>query len=66
MQKITKISELTRRNHQFHEQFECVQTGVGQRFAGNRLNGLSYYYYLHHLHGGVNGSALASGACKSC
>ena len=33
-QKIPKMSELTGSNHQCRAQFKCVQTVVGQRFAG--------------------------------
>ena len=39
------MSELTGSNQRCHAQFKCVQTVVGQRFAGNGPNGLSYYYY---------------------
>ena len=31
-------------------QFKCVQTVVGQRFAGNGPNGLSYYYYYYYYY----------------
>ena len=30
--------------------FKCAQTVVGQRFAGNGPNGLSYDYYYHHYY----------------
>ena len=41
------MSELTGSNHRCRAQFKCVQTVVGQRFAGNGPNGLSYYYYYY-------------------
>ena len=41
-----QMSELTGRNHRCRAQFKCVQTVVGQRFAGNAPNGLSYYYFI--------------------
>ena len=34
--------ELTGSNHRCRAQFKCAQTVVGQRFAGNGPNGLSY------------------------
>ena len=37
------MSELTGSSHLNRAQFTCVQTVVGQRFAGNGPNGLSYY-----------------------
>ena len=40
----TQMSELTGSNHWCRAQFKCVQTVVGQCFAGNGPNGLSYYY----------------------
>ena len=39
--------QLTGSNHRCLAQFKCVQTVVGQRFAGNGPNGLSYYYYYY-------------------
>ena len=42
------MSELTGSNHRYRAQFKCVQTVVGQRFAGNGPNGLSYYYYCYY------------------
>ena len=44
-----QMSELTGSNHRCRAQFKCVQTVVGQRFAGNGPNGLSYYYYKKYL-----------------
>ena len=44
-QKIPQMSELTGSNHRCRARFKCAQTVVGQRFAGNGHNGLSYYYY---------------------
>ena len=46
-QKIPQMSELTGSNHRCRVQFKCVPTVVGQRFAGNGPNGLSYYYYYY-------------------
>ena len=46
-QKIPKMSELTGSNHRCRAQFKRVQTVVGQRFAGNGPNCLSYYYYYY-------------------
>ena len=43
-----QMSELTVGNHRCRAQFKCVQTVVGQRFAGNGPNGLSYYYYYYY------------------
>ena len=37
------MSELTGSNHRCRAQFKCAQTVVGDRFAGNGPNGLSYY-----------------------
>ena len=42
------MSELTGSNHRCRAQFKCVQTVVGQRFAGNGPIGLSYYYYYYY------------------
>ena len=42
-----QMSELTGRNHRCRAQFKCVQTVVGQRFAGNGPSSLSYYYYYY-------------------
>ena len=42
------MSELTGSNHLCRAQFKCVQTVIGQRFAGNGPNGLSYYYYYYY------------------
>ena len=39
-----QMSELTGSNHRCRAQFECAQTVVGQRFAGNPL--LYNYYYI--------------------
>ena len=47
-QKIPQISELTGSNHRCRAQFKCVQTVIGQRFAGNGPNGLSNYYYYYY------------------
>ena len=41
-QKIPQMSELAGSNHRCCAQFMCAQTVVGQRFAGNGPNGLSY------------------------
>ena len=46
--KIPQLSELTGSNHRCRAQFKYVQTVVGQRFAGNGPNGLSYYYYYYY------------------
>ena len=43
-QKIPQMSVWTGSNHQCRAQFKGAQTVVCQRFAGNRPNGLSYYY----------------------
>ena len=47
-QKITQMSELTGSNQWCRAQFKCAQTVVGQRFAGNGPNGLTYYYYYYY------------------
>ena len=44
------MSELTGSNQRCRAQFKCVQTVVGQRFAGNGPNGLSYYYYDYYYY----------------
>ena len=44
------MSELTGSNHRCRAQFKCVQTVVGQHFAGNGPNGLSYYYYYYYYY----------------
>ena len=43
------MSELTVSNHRYRAQNKCVQTVVGQRFAGNGPNGLSYCYYYYSI-----------------
>ena len=43
-QKIPQMSELTGSNQRCRAQLKFDQTVVGQRFAGNGPNGLSYYY----------------------
>ena len=47
---IPQMSELTGSNHRCRAQFKCVHTVVGQRFAGNGPNGLSYYYYYYYYY----------------
>ena len=42
------MSELTGSNQRCRAQFKYAQTVVGQRFAGNGPNGLSYYYYCYY------------------
>ena len=49
-QKIPQMSELTGSNQRCRAQFKCLQIVVGQRFAGNGPNGLSYYYYYYYYH----------------
>ena len=49
-QKIPQMSELTGSNHRRRAQCKCVQTVVGQRFAGNGPNCRSYYYYYYHCY----------------
>ena len=49
-QKILQISELTGSNHRCRAQFKCAQTVVGQRFARNGPNDLSYYYYYYYYY----------------
>ena len=49
-EKIPQMSELTGSNHRCRAQFKSVQTVVGQRFAGNGPNGLSYYYYDYYYY----------------
>ena len=44
------MSESTGSNHRCRAQFKCAQTVVGQRFAGNGPNGLSYYYYYYYYY----------------
>ena len=44
------MSELTGSNHRCRAQFKCLQTVVGQRFAGNGPNGLSYNYYYYYYY----------------
>ena len=44
------MSELTGSNQRCRVQFKCVQTVVGQSFAGNGPNGLSYYYYDYYCY----------------
>ena len=47
-----QMSELTCSNHRCRAQFKSAQTVVGQSFAGNGLNGLSYYcdYYYNYYY----------------
>ena len=44
----SQMSELTGSNHRCRAQFKCTQTVVGQSFAGNGPNGMSYYYYYYY------------------
>ena len=46
-----QMLELTCSNHRCRAQFKkCAQTVVGQRFAGNGPNGLSYDYYAYYYY----------------
>ena len=44
------MSKFTGSNHRCRAQFKCAQTVVGQRFAGNGPNDLSYYYYYDYYY----------------
>ena len=50
MQKIPQMSELTGSNHRCRAQIKCAQTVIGQRFAVNGPNGLSYDYYYYYYY----------------